>query len=442
MTDKSFIMLLHQSLKENPAKALPVEGLTGIELLIAEKINHEMRETATCRLIAGSSMSVIERAESFYEKIIGVISAMIRVSALSGNDRDIDTLCREMVEIFSKELEFDNCSIMLKDEKGKSLVLIAGSGKGDIYSSSDTWQTGTVIDIGEGVAGKAFSEGRAVFVSEIEKDPTFKTLTTCVSITSLLSVPIKACDEVIGVINFSHPLRHEIYDANMENIMMLLAGFTGQAITVSKLCSSMTHWNLALKDEVTRKTAELTKKNRQLRKIALIDPLTGIFNRRFFFKRLEEEFLRTTRYGVHFSLLFIDIDNLKPINDTYGHIAGDKVIRTLSNILRQIGRKGDVACRLGGDEFGYALLSSDMEGAHNFALRLQEKFAKHHFKGMNFAPTVSIGIANTKNASFKDHKDIYNAADKALYEAKLVKNAVRLYSHRKKYLRNQLPLID
>ena len=442
MTAKAFITLLHQSLKENPAKPLPVYGLSGVELFIADKINDRISDAATCRLIGSGSVSVIERAESFYEKIIGVISAMIRVSALSGGDRDIDTLCREMVEIFSKELEFDNCSIMLKDEKGKSLVLIAGSGKGDSYSSSDTWQTGTVIDIGVGVAGKAFSTGKAVFVPEIAKDPTFKTLTTCVSITSLLSVPIKACDEVIGVVNFSHPLHHEIYDSNMENLMMLLAGFAGQAITLSKLCSSMTHWNLALKEEVDRKTAELTKKNRQLRKIALIDPLTGIFNRRFFFKRLEEEFLRTTRHGDHFSLLFIDIDNLKPINDTYGHVAGDRVIRSLSNILRQIGRSGDVACRLGGDEFGYALLASDVEGALNFALRLQEKFAKHQFRGMDYAPTVSVGIANTKNSKFKDHKDIYNAADKALYEAKLVKNAVRIYSHRKNYQRNQLPLIN
>jgi diguanylate cyclase (GGDEF)-like protein len=179
-----------------------------------------------------------------------------------------------------------------------------------------------------------------------------------------------------------------------------------------------------------------------LRKIALIDPLSGIFNRRFFFKRLEEEFLRTTRYGVQLSLLFIDIDNLKPINDTYGHIAGDKVIRTLSNILRQIGRKGDIACRLGGDEFGYALLESDVEGAFYFALRLQETFAKHHFRGMTYSPTVSIGIANTKGAKFKDHKDIYDAADKALYEAKLLKNSVRLYSHKKHHNKFQLPLLD
>jgi diguanylate cyclase (GGDEF)-like protein len=442
MSHKSFIRLLQQSFSEPLIRPLPLDQLSGDELFVARKINDEIDKAARSRLIASGSMSVMERVEYFHEKIIGVMSAMIRVSALSRSERDLDALCGEMVGIFSKELDFDNCSIMLKDEKGKHLILVAGSGKGDKYKRLKTWNIGTTIGIGKGVAGKAFSTGKAVFVPDVTKDATFITLDTGVNILSVLAVPIKVGDEVIGVINFSHPVHHEIYDRNMENLMGLLSGFVGQVIALSKLYNNMAHWNEALKEEVAKKTAELTRKNRQLRKIALIDPLTGIFNRRFFFKRLEEEFLRTTRYGVQLSLLFIDIDNLKPINDTYGHVAGDKVIRTLSNILRQIGRKGDIVCRLGGDEFGYALLESDLEGAYNFALRLQETFAKHQFRGMTYAPTVSIGIANTKAAKFKDHKDIYVAADKALYEAKLLKNSVRLYSHKRHHNKFQLPLID
>ena len=442
MSHKEFIRLLHESFSQPLIRPLPVDQLSGEELNIAKKINNEIEQATKCQLMAGGSIHVIERVEYFYEKIIGVISALIRVSALSRSETDLDTLCGEMVRIFSKELDFDNCSIMLKDEKERSLVLIAGCGKGDKYKRSKTRKIGTTIEIGEGVAGKAFSIGKAVFVPDVTKDATFIMLDTNVNIISVLAVPIKVGDEVIGVINFSHPVYHEIYDRNMENLMVLLSGFVGQVIALSKLYNNMSNWNEALKEEVAKKTAELTRKNRQLRKIALIDPLTGIFNRRFFFKRLEEEFLRTTRYGVQLSLLFIDIDNLKPINDTYGHVAGDKVIRTLSNILRQIGRKGDIACRLGGDEFGYALLESDVEGAYNFALRLQEAFAKQKFRGMTYAPTVSIGIAHTKGAKFKDHKDIYNAADKALYEAKLLKNSIRLYSHKKYHNKWQLPLID
>jgi diguanylate cyclase (GGDEF)-like protein len=442
MSDKSFIRLLQQSFSGSLIQPLPLDQLSGDELLIAKKINDEIDKSGKSRLIVSGSMSIVENVEYFHEKIIGVMSAMIRVSGLSRSERDLDALCGEMVRIFSKELHFDNCSIMLKDAKGKHLVLVAGSGKGDKYRRSKTWNIGTTIAIGKGVAGKAFSTGKAAFVPDVTRDATFITLDTSVSILSMLAVPIRVGDEVIGVINFSHPVHYEIYDRNMENLMGLLSGFVGQVIALSKLYNDMAHWNETLKEEVAKKTAELTKTNRQLRKIALIDPLTGIFNRRFFFKRLEEEFIRTTRYGMQLSLLFIDIDNLKLINDTYGHVAGDRVIKTLSNILRQVGRKGDLACRFGGDEFGYALLESDLEGAYNFAIRLQEAFAKHHFRGMTFIPTVSIGIANTKVVKFKDHKDIYDAADKALYEAKLVKNSVRFYSHKRHHNKFQLPLID
>ncbi len=442
MSTRTIFRLLHESFGETPLKPIPVDGLSGEERSIIEKVNDEIAKAEKCRLIAGGSIRIIEGVEGFYEKIIGIISAMIQVSALGRKEWDLDVICKEIVRIFSKDLDFDNCSIMLKSEQGKQLVLMAGCGKGDKYTKSRILKIGTGIDIRDGVAGKAFSSGKAVFVPNVEKDPAFKKFDMSVNIASMLSVPIKVGDETIGVMNFSHPLHLEIYDRNMENLLMLLSAFVGQVITLSKLYSSMSRWNDSLTEEVAKKTAELKRKNRQLQKIALIDPLTGIFNRRFFFKRLEEEFLRTTRCGVQFSLLFIDIDNLKPINDTYGHLAGDKVIRAFANILRQIGRKGDVACRLGGDEFGYALLESDAEGAYNFAVRLQERLARHHFRGVNPAPTVSIGIANSRGAKFKDHKDFYDAADKALYDAKLVKNTVRLFSSKRTRNKFQLPLID
>lgn len=442
MNDKSFLRLLRRSLNESPARLLHLEGLSGEELSIAKRINDEIDKAGKYEVIASGSIRIMERAEHFDEKIIGVLSAMIKVSVLSTTEKELDSLCRSIVRIFSKELDFDNCSIMLKDEKEKYMVLIAGSGKGDKYKREKTWKTGTIIEITDGIAGKAFSTGKPVFIPDVARDVSFKIMDTDVRIASILSVPIKAGQEVIGVINFSHPIHHEVFDRNLENLMMLLSSFVGQVITLAKLYNSMSHWNEALKEEVDKKTAELTRKNRQLRKIALIDPLTGIYSRRFFFKRLEEEFLRMTRYGVQFSLLFIDIDNLKPINDTYGHIVGDRVIKALSQNLRQIGRKGDVACRLGGDEFGYMLLESDIEGACNFALRLKEKFAKHNFKGLKYAPTVSIGIANTHNVKFRDHKDIYNAADKALYDAKAIKNSVCVFSQKRPHRKVQLPPAD
>ncbi len=442
MNKESFIERLNQALAKSASKPIPLDDLSSAELTIAKKINEEISKAARFEKMARGSLDLIEKAEGFSERIIRVISAMIKLSMLSKAADDVNVLCREIVEIISRDLEFDNCSIMLKDDTGEYLELVAGCGKGDRYSRLKKWRTGTRLRISDGVAGKAFSTGKPVFVPDITVDETFKVFDESIKMKSILSVPIIAGDETIGVISFSHPEQVDIYDRDLEGIMLLLAGFVGQVITLSMLYTGMLQWNARLKDEVSKKTAELTRKNRQLRKLALIDPLTGIYNRRFFFKRLEEEFLRAKRYSVQFSLLFIDIDNLKPINDQQGHIVGDRVIKLLASCMKDVGRKGDVASRLGGDEFGYMLLESDPEGAHNFAQRLQEKFSKHNLRGLKHVATISIGIVNTSNDKFKDYKDLYDAADKALYEAKTMKNSIRIYSKRKSYHKAQLPLIQ
>jgi diguanylate cyclase (GGDEF)-like protein len=155
-----------------------------------------------------------------------------------------------------------------------------------------------------------------------------------------------------------------------------------------------------------------------LQKIAVSDPFTGLYNRRFFSTRLEEEFSRAIRYHEHFSLLILDIDNLKPINDTYGHLAGDSVIKGLARVLKKLGRKGDVIARIGGDEFGYVLIEAHKRDAHKFATRIKESLAMAKFSGLELNPTVSIGIARSTLKGLKRYQDIYKAADDALYVEK------------------------
>jgi diguanylate cyclase (GGDEF)-like protein len=442
MSRDDFIGRLNHAMAKSVPKQLTLDELSGLELSAAKKINELIARAARNESMARGSIGIIEKNEIFSNKIIRVISAMIRLSMLGSTSNNIKVLCRSMVEIISRELEFDNCSIMLRDEKRTHLELVAGCGKGDRYNRSKNWKSGLRIKVGDGAAGRAFESGTPVFIPDITADSTFKALKSSVRIKALLSVPVISGEDKIGVINFSHPEKVDIYSGDMEGTMLLLAGFVGQVITITMLYNGMVQWNEKLKDEVGKKTAELTKKNRQLRKLALIDPLTGIFNRRFFFERLEEEFLRAKRYNVRFSLLFIDIDNLKPINDQHGHIVGDRVIKLLASSMKDVGRKGDVASRLGGDEFGYLLLESDAEGAYNFGQRLQEKFSKHNLRGLKHIATISIGIVNSSTGKFRDHKEMYDAVDKALYEAKLMKNCIRIYSKRKVHNKGQLPLIN
>ena len=413
MNNDSLLTWLNKVFTEESYNPSSYEGLRPEEKILAENITGIFEKARTCENRSKIYLQALDRTEEFYEVSIRALSALIKVGKLGEEVRDIYTLCKNTLEVFSQELEFENCSLMLKDADGENLSLIAGKGRGDRYLTK-AWEKGRKIKIGEGIAGQVAKTGEHIFVADVTRDSRFKNLKMKVSITSLLSVPLKSEDEIIGVINFSHPL-FEAFDENRINLMLLLSNFVGQMITLTKLHNKIASWNETLKKEVQLKTRELVKKNRELQKIAVSDPLTGIYNRRFFSTRLEEEFSRALRYHEHFSLLILDIDNLKPINDTYGHLAGDRVIKELARVLKTLGRKGDVMARIGGDEFGYVLIEAHKRDAYKFATRIKESLAKVKVSGLKIKPTVSIGIAQSTIKGLKSHQDIYKAADDALY---------------------------
>jgi diguanylate cyclase (GGDEF)-like protein len=392
------------------------EGLRPEEKILAEKITDLCNKAGNYENRSKVYLQALNRTEGFYEVSIRALSALIKVGKLGEEARDVNTLCKNTLEVFSQELEFENCSLMLKDPDGEHLLLMAGRGRGDRYLTR-AWEKGRRIKIGEGIAGQVAKTGEYIFVSDVTKDSRFTNFKMKVNVTSLLSVPLKSENEIIGVINFSHPLL-EAFDENRINLMLLLSNFVGQMITLTGLHNKIANWNETLKKEVQGKTRELVKKNRELQKIAVSDPFTGLYNRRFFSTRLEEEFSRAIRYHEHFSLLILDIDNLKPINDTYGHLAGDRVIKGLARVLKKLGRKGDVIARIGGDEFGYVLIEAHKRDAHKFATRIKESLAMAKFSGLDLNPTVSIGIARSTLKGLKRYQDIYKAADDALYVEK------------------------
>ncbi|MBI5097852.1 MAG: sensor domain-containing diguanylate cyclase [Nitrospirae bacterium] len=400
------------------------EGLRPEEKILAEKITELCKKAGNYENRSKVYLQALNRTEGFYEVSIRALSALIKVGRLGEEVKDVYTLCKNTLEVFSHELEFENCSLMLKDTDGEYLILMAGRGRGDRYLTR-AWEKGRRIKIGEGIAGQVAKTGEHIFISDVTKDSRFKNFKMKVNITSLLSVPLKSEDEIIGVINFSHPFL-EAFDENRINLMLLLSNFVGQMITLTKLHNKIANWNETLKKEVQGKTQELIKKNRELQRIAVSDPLTGLYNRRFFSTRLEEEFSRAIRYHEHFSLLILDIDNLKPINDTYGHLGGDRVIMELARVLKKLGRKGDVMARIGGDEFGYVLIEAHKRDAYQFASRIKKHLAMVKVSGLKIKPTVSIGIAHSTIKGLKRYQDIYKAADDALYVEKKNKKTTSL----------------
>jgi diguanylate cyclase (GGDEF)-like protein/PAS domain S-box-containing protein len=146
------------------------------------------------------------------------------------------------------------------------------------------------------------------------------------------------------------------------------------------------------------------------------DPLTGLFNRRSFTSFCEHEFLRASRYFQPFSLMIIDIDLFKAVNDTYGHLVGDEVIKRVANICHDQIREADVLARIGGEEFAILLPDTDIDSAYIMAERLRE--AQQQYDEPLAPPiTISIGVA-TIHPQDKTFLELFKRADKALYSSK------------------------
>ena len=155
----------------------------------------------------------------------------------------------------------------------------------------------------------------------------------------------------------------------------------------------------------------------RVRQLVYRDGLTGVFNRRYFDARLVEEITRAARYGGGVSVLMIDLDHFKKINDDFGHILGDDVLRAVSTIFLRTLRKVDVVCRYGGEESAVLLPATQGGSAAAVAEKIRRAVASAQYAGVALPVTISIGIAEfPANGITRD--DIVHPADAALYQAK------------------------
>ncbi|MCB2225470.1 MAG: diguanylate cyclase [Desulfarculaceae bacterium] len=163
----------------------------------------------------------------------------------------------------------------------------------------------------------------------------------------------------------------------------------------------------------------LKEVEQELRHLSLTDELTGIANRRQFMYTAALETKRAARYGQAISLLNIDVDEFKKINDTLGHHAGDLVLRKLAKLISQELRDSDIFGRVGGEEFGIILLETSSEAALEVAERLRKKIEGHAFQaeGQEISCTISLGLASF-DPETDDLDSWHNRADQALYLAK------------------------
>ena len=159
---------------------------------------------------------------------------------------------------------------------------------------------------------------------------------------------------------------------------------------------------------------------RQLFESATKDPLTRVSNRKTFAERFQSEFAYALRHRRVCSLIIYDIDHFKKVNDTYGHQAGDYVLRALAQLVSDMIRSEDLLARYGGEEFVILARDTDEEKAFIFAMRIRRAVEKYEFKFQNqqIPVTISLGVATLSNANFHDHNEMFKTADEYLYKAK------------------------
>jgi len=157
----------------------------------------------------------------------------------------------------------------------------------------------------------------------------------------------------------------------------------------------------------------------KLKNLSRTDHLTALYNRGYWEQRLIQEFKRFERYQSPCSLIMMDIDHFKRVNDNYGHPTGDEVIRQVSRAIREQVRDLDIPGRYGGEEFGIILTNTPSDGACVFAERLRQKIERMvvHFDGKDIHFTISLGVC-TLNDSYKSYKEWLEKTDQGLYRSK------------------------
>jgi diguanylate cyclase (GGDEF)-like protein len=212
---------------------------------------------------------------------------------------------------------------------------------------------------------------------------------------TFLGVPLRIRGKNLGNLYLTEKANGQVFTVEDEALLVMIARDAAMALENARLYE-------------------------ETRRLANMDSLTGLYNRRYFEEWLKEELARAQRYNHPISLVILDMDHLKQINDGHGHVAGDQAIKAVGEVLARNIRATDVAARLGGDEFVVLLPETDRAGARQMAQRLKRQCTARSFKleaGTSLCLTVSIGTA-TYPQDAMDIEGLMKAADQVLYHNK------------------------
>ncbi len=348
-----------------------------------------------------SDITTEEDLSDFFRKI-----GVILTSSLQPKD-----VIHKVMQIIGNYFSPQNWSLLLVEEGTNRL-------KFEIVMGIDADKIrGVYLEPGEGIVGWVCEHGKPTVIEDAISDPRFSSRideTIGFRTRSIVCVPLlNGQNNVIGAIELINkivpPSAQRLSDTEPKAIIPTNENFTH---TDMKILSS-----IGIFTGVAVENAFLYKKVEEL---AMIDSLTGINNRYYFNEIMRQETERVKRYGHTMCLLMMDIDNFKSINDTFGHVTGDRVLRSIADILRVSVRESDFLARFGGDEFVIVMPEAKEYEAFILAKRIQDMIArwntKESLQGLKLSISIGIHEAGPHNIN-----QILTEADRELYQCKVVK---------------------
>lgn len=248
------------------------------------------------------------------------------------------------------------------------------------------------------------------------------TLLVIFLITTLLTIPLILyfskiiIRPIFELVKQSHSLKNRKYE-NISKINTYIYELNLLSFSFQSMSRAIMNYQSSLEDKVKERTKELMEQNEKLQKLSITDKLTDIYNRVKLDKTLQYEFNRTLRYKHIFSIILMDIDYFKSINDNFGHQIGDDVLIECANLFKDNIRNVDILGRWGGEEFLIICPETNKYEAVQLATDINIAVRNHKFKTYPKKITISIGVA-TFNENIQKVEALVSRADKALYEAK------------------------
>jgi diguanylate cyclase (GGDEF)-like protein len=368
----------------------------------------------------GNPDTVADAAMELKDRLVDTIESLSSLSALSEidiNERTEEGVLRGALKVLMANQDMQRCSVFMLE--GDELLNAAGLS----WSEQNTTAASVApvatqrFKLGEGLVGLAAKTGQTQHCRDCAVDPRFKRTLADKDpdLGSIISVPIRFRETTLGVLNISHR-EPNIFNEWDERFLYVFCNMLGQLIKSNRLLRTMEH-------QIEQRTLELQLALERAESLSVLDGLTGVHNRRYFISNFSTLIEQCARFGHKLALLMIDVDNFKQINDSFGHLEGDRVLKSIANILRRCARGADIIARFGGEEFIVALQDTDSEGARKVAERIQRELrALSCGQGaQRRGITASIGLSSypaSAEMPAKPPEQWIQEADEALYRAK------------------------